>query len=149
MQGKNLFRIAEKYLYSYQENCERLKTLQFDLDNLRHSGDVHAQNYQINFSGARVYTNPVELHAEKIFSLERQIQRVERNIKPINNLIQDCEKAEKSGSIKAHDYLTILELFYFAENNTKTVITKMNISRSTFYSRRRSLVFKAIGYLGL
>ena len=140
------FRLAEKCLYDYHSNLKRVEILLEDLRALRASGDVHGQSYQNSGNHSEI-SDPVARHVEKIQSLENQIKRLQHNTVPITNLIADIEKIRHSR--KNEEYRQILIMFYFSDYSLTEVADELHMSMRTISRRRRSLVFKTIGYLGI
>ena len=147
MKNNMKFRLAEKCLYDYHANLKRLEILLEDLKILRINGDVHAQNYQAAFGSHSEISDPVLKHVEKIQSLENQIKRLQHNTVPITALISDIEKIRHSR--KNEEYRQILLMFYFSDYSLSEVADKLHVSIKTIFRRRRSLVFRVIGYLGI
>ena len=146
MKNNMKFRLAEKCLYDYHSNLKRIEILLEDLRALRASGDVHGQSYQNSGTHSEI-SDPVARHVEKIQSLENQIKRLQHNTVPITHLIDDLRKFRQSKMIK--DFRQILELFYFGGCTLSETADELHLSTKTISRRRRSLIFRAIGYLGI
>ena len=149
MKEKDKFRYAEKCLYEYKRNMACLKVLREDL-RLEESGtDVHSQNYQYAFSFTGEPSNPVEARQIKIESLQGRIKMLERWTRPITELISDLTSPNVLNGSNNAAMMDILRLMYFGGNTPDAIIEELNISRRTFFSRRRLLVYVTIGYLAL
>ena len=147
MQEKNKFRYAEKCLYEYKRNIAALNVLREDLRVEQAGTDVHAQNYQLNFSFPGTPSNPVEMRAIKIDTLEGRIKQLERCTKPIEKMISDLDTSENLPNSNNKILLNILKLLYFGKNTVDDIIEEMNIAKRTFSRKRRELVFLASDYL--
>ena len=73
-QKTNVYRYAEKCLYSYPVNKARLKVLTEDLRVLRTGSDVHAQQYDKITGQGYIVFDPVASYVERIDKLESQIR---------------------------------------------------------------------------
>lgn len=146
MKNNMNFRLAEKCLYDYHSNLKRIEILLEDLRALRASGDVHGQSYQNSGNHSEI-SDPVARHVEKIQSLENQIKRLQRSTAPITKLIDDLDKIKRARL--SEDYRQILKMFYFGNYSLCEVADELHVSIWTILRRRRSLVFKTIGYLGI
>ena len=149
MKEKNKFRYAEKCLYGYKRNIACLKVLREDLRLEEAGTDVHAQNYQYTFGFTSEPSNPVEARQMKIERLRERIRVLERCTKPITELISDLTSPNVLNGSSNEAMMDILRLMYFGGNTLDAIIEELNISRRTFFNRRRSLVYVTIGYLAL
>ncbi|MBR0315975.1 MAG: DUF1492 domain-containing protein [Synergistaceae bacterium] len=148
MKQKDKFRYAEKCLYEYKRNLAGLEILREDLRVVKAS-DVHAQNYQFVFGFEGQPSNPEEAKLMKIESIEHKIKTLERNTKPITQMIDDLSTLENLKSSNNKILLQILKLFYFGQNIPDEIIEKMKIAKRTFFKWRSQLVKVVIGYLAL
>ena len=149
LKEKDKFRYAEKCLYEYKRNMAGLKVLREDLRIAEISTDVQAQNYQHTFEQTGEPSNPVESREIKIEKIRERIQILERYTKPITELISDLTSPNVLNGSSNEAMMDILRLVYFGGNTPDMVIEELNISRSTFFTRRRLLVYVTIGYLAL
>ena len=149
MKEKDKFRYAEKCLYGYKRNVACLKVLRDDLRVEEAGTDVHAQNYHSMFNSTGEPSNPVEARQMKIESLRERIRVLERCTKPITELINDLTSSNVLNGSSNAAMMDILRLMYFGGNTLDVIIEELNISRRTFFNRRRSLVYVTIGYLAL
>ena len=149
MKERDKFRYAEKCLYEYKRNLACLNVLREDLRVEEAGTDVHAQNYQYTFNFTGEPSNPVEARQLKIERLRERIQLLERYTKPITELINDLTSPEVLNGSNNAALMEILKLLYFGSNTPDAVIEELKISRRTFFTRRRQLVYVAIGYLAL
>lgn len=144
----NSFRHAEKCLYEYKRNLACLEVLKQDLQVLKTSDDVHAQNYEVPFNKNSQPSNPVASRVEKIEAIERRIKQVERWTKPVERLEKDLNSSEVLENSHNKEMLQILKLFYFNSNAVDLVMRQLHLSRSPFFRKRKKLVLMAIDYLG-
>ena len=149
MKEKDRFRYAEKCLYDYKRNMACLKVLRDDLRVAESSTDVHVQNYQYSFGFNGEPSNPVEARQMKIEKLHERIQMLERYTKPITGMIEDLTTPDSLNGSNNEAMMEILRLMYFGGNLPDSIIDELKISRRTFFSRRRTLVYIAISYLAL
>ena len=149
MKEKDKFRYAEKCLYGYKRNMACLKVLQEDLRVEEAGTDVHAQNYQYTLGFTGEPSNPVEARQMKIESLQGRIRTLERWTKPITELIVDLTSPDVLNGSNNAAMMEILRLLYFGGNLPDVIIEELKIARSTFFKRRRELVYVAIAYLAL
>ena len=149
MKEKDKFRYAEKCLYEYKRNMACLKVLREDLRVEEAGTDVHAQNYQYQFCFTGEPSNPVELRQMKIESLQGRIRTLERWTKPITELIVDLTSPDVLNGSNNAVMMEILRLLYFGGNTPDAIVEELKIARSTFFKRRRQLVYVVITYLAL
>ena len=149
MKEKNKFRYAEKCLYGYQRNVACLKVLREDLRLEEAGTDVHAQNYQYTFGFTGEPSNPVEARQMKIESLRERIRVLERCTKPITELIGDLTSPNVLNGSSNAAMMEVMRLMYFGGNLPEVIIEELRIARSTFFKRRRQLVYVAMAYLAL
>ena len=111
--------------------------------------DVHAQNYErtLDFTGEP--SNPVESRQMKIESLQGRIRTLERWTKPITELIVDLTSPDVLNGSNNAVMMEILRLLYFGGNTPDAIVEELKIARSTFFKRRRQLVYVVITYLAL
>ena len=140
------YRDVEYSLFNYKKNLACLDILREDLKVLQASTDVKAQNYDNPFSENLMPSDPVVSRAVRIETVENKIKQLERNTKPITCLELDLSSNDVLKNSPNKDLLNILRFFYFANNPVDLVVIELNLSRTTFYERRRKLVFKALGY---
>ena len=149
MKERDKFRYAEKCLYEYKRNMACLKVLREDLRVEEAGTDVHAQNYQYSFGFTGEPSNPVEARHVKIETLKERIKVLERYTKPITELIGDLTGADVLNGSNNAALMEVLRLHYFGGNTLDAIVDELKIARSTFYHRRRQLVYVAITYLAL
>ncbi len=141
--NKHIYRYAEKCLYSYRKNLSLLEGFSNELEILRSCGDVHAQDYSGRINSSAGNADPIHGYVHKILTLERKIESLIRRTKPITCL---HEYLQSSLDTMHKHYLRILELYYFAHIPITRIIEITRWNRSTFYSRRYSLVCIAVSY---
>ena len=149
MKNMNEFRYAEKCLYEYKRNMAGLNVLREDLRTMQAGLDVHAQNYQHQFSFGGEVSDPVHNRLVRIESIETKIRILERCTNPITRLVEDLTAPEVLEYSENKGLAEILRLMYFGRNPPDAVIGELKIARRTFYKRRRELVNMAISYLAL
>ena len=138
------FRRTEKILHGYRLNYARLEYLKAELEELRSAGDVRVQDYSGRMSAGADNANPVDTYVQKILTLEHRISVLERYTAPIAQLHEDLRKSTDSMS---RNYLRILEYYYFGGLTVSRILELIHWNKSTFYSRRLSLVNLAAGYI--
>ncbi len=143
MTANNIFRLTEKRLFQYGTNIKKLVTLQNELNELQHGGDIHAQNYSATGGNNHGVNNPVLNYVEKVLSIEHKITRLERDIKPVKRLIEDLQR---DNSQKARDFIILLREFYSDKHSLKEIAEIIKKGRRTLYNRRCELVKKAASY---
>ena len=138
------FRRTEKILHNYRLNCARLEHLRIEIEELCRAGDVRVQDYSGRMSAGISNANPVDTYVQKILTLEHRISVLERYTAPIVRLYEDLRNSADTMSRK---YLRILEYFYFGGQTVSRILELTRWSKSTFYSRRLSLVGLAVSYI--
>ena len=144
MKSSDQFRRAEKILRSYRLDCARLEYLKSELEKLRCASDIRVQDYSGRMSAAAVHSNPVDTYVQKILTLEHRISVLERYTLPVGRLHDDLRKS--SDTMSRH-YLRILEDYYLGGLTVSRMLEITRWSKSTFFSRRLSLVNLAVGYI--
>ena len=144
MKGRDPFRKTEKILHGYRLNCARLEHLRVELEELRNAGDVRVQDYSGRMSAGAGNANPVDTYVQKILTLEHRISVLERYTLPIARLHDDLRRSRDNMS---RHCLRILEGYYFGGLTVSRMLEITRWSKSTFYSRRLSLVSLAVGYV--
>ena len=138
------FRRTEKILHNYRLNCARLEHLRIELEELRRAGDVRVQDYSGRMSAGISNANPVDTYVQKILNLEHRISVLERYIVPVAQLYEDLQSSTDTMS---RHMLRILEYFYFGGVTVSKMLEITRWNKSTFYSRRISLVNLAVSYI--
>ena len=138
------FRRTEKILHGYRLNCARLEHLRVEIEELRHAGDVRVQDYSGRMSAGISNANPVDIYVQKILTLEHRISVLERYTVPIARLHKDLRNSMYTMS---RHHMCILESFYFGGLTVSRVLELTHWGKSTFYSRRLSLVNLAVSYI--
>ena len=138
------FRKTEKILHGYRLNCARLGYLRIELEELRRAGDVRVQDYSGRLSAGISNSNPVDTYVQKILTLEHRISVLERYTVPIARLHKDLRNSMHTMS---RHYMCILESFYFGGLTVSRMLELTHWNKSTFYSRRLSLVGLAVSYI--
>ena len=144
MKKRDTFRRTERALYTYQHNLSQLEVLSAELRDMQSRGDIHAQDYTGRLKSGAGDADPVSSYVQRILTLERRISVLERYTRPVTKLRLDLRAS--SDTMSRH-YLTILEDFYFGGLPLTRLLELTRWSRSTFYSRRLSLVNIAADYL--
>ena len=94
-------------------------------------------------------SNPVEARQIKLENLQNRIQRLERCTQPITDMIADLTSPSVREGSDNKALMEVLELLYFGGNIPDVVMSELKITRSTFFRRRRKLVYTAITYMAL
>ena len=144
MKDADPFRRTEKILHNYRLDCARLEYLKRELEELRHAGDVRIQDYSGRLAAGSGNANPVDTYVQKILTLEHRISVLEKYTAPIHRLHDDLRK---STDTMCKHYLRILEYYYFGGMTVSRILEITHWNKSTFYSRRYSLVSLAVGYI--
>ncbi len=144
MRKREVFRKTEHCLYHYRLNTARLEVVRSELEKLRQAGDVHAQDYSGRMNAGACNADPISSYVHKLLSLEHRISVLERYTQPITRLITDLQHSPEKMS---RNYLLVLEYFYFSGLTVPRILEIIHWSRSTFFSRRLSLVILASDYI--
>jgi len=131
-------------LHNYRLNCARLESLRVELEELRRAGDVRVQDYSGRMSAGAGNANPVDTYVQKILTLEHRISVLERYTDPVSRLHEDLRKS--TDTMSKH-YLRILEWYYFGGLTVSRILEITRWNKSTFYSRRLSVVSLAVSYI--
>ena len=149
MKESDKFRFAEKCLYEYKRNLACLEVLRDDLRVAQAGLDVKAQNYQYTFNFGGEVSDPVSARLIKIEQLEERISKLERLTKPITTLIKDLDSEDVLNGSKNKELMQVLRLLYFGNNTPNEIMQVLNIAKTTYFNRRRELVFTTICYMAL
>ena len=144
MSSADPFQRAEKILHNYRLNCARLESLRIELEELRRASDIRVQDYSGRMSAAAGHSNPVDTYVQKVLTLEHRISVLEKYTAPTGRLHGDLRKS--SDSMSRH-YLRILEDYYLGGLTVSRMLEITRWSKSTFFSRRYSLVVLTVGYI--
>ena len=143
-------RLAEKCLYSYNENLARLDVLRKDLKVLRVTSSVQAQRYDaVSAHGNGGHSDPVMARMLRIEGMERLISWLERRTLPIQRMVADLEGPDVLPNSPKADLLKVLRLLYFGNNLLSQVADEMKVSRQFVHNKREELRKMAISYLGI
>ena len=137
------YRRVEGYLRSYQKNTARLEQLRAELEEIQTGSDIHAQDYSGRLKAVAGGADPVGLYVQRVMSLEHRISVLERYTQPVSDLLEDLRNSPDRAS---HNLLLILEQHYLAGVAVSRLLEVTGWNRSTFYSRRLSLVSLAVSY---
>lgn len=140
------YRRTEKFLYDYERNISLLKLYREQLSILQQASDVHAQDYSGRIQAAAGTADPVGSYVHRLLYLEHRIAVVGRQTKPLTLLYTDLQSS--SNSMSKH-YLLILRDYYISGLTVKQILQATHWARSTFFSRRYSLVCIAADYLAI
>ena len=140
----------DECLEAYPSNLTRIEVLNKDLNLLRASSDVHAQNYLTirNKDSKTHHNDPVVSYVLKIEKLEEEIARLKRITEPISKMIQDLKTPYASESSLNNDFIKILGLYYFGRNPIQIVLDITQWSRAAFFRKKKKLALLAKNYLG-
>jgi len=146
---KDKFKLTEKYLYDYKKNLAELDSLREDYTAEKNGSDVHAQNYEASLNTTGEPSNPPHEWVVKIEGMKTRIKKLDRYTKPITRLLNDLSAPE---NLRNSDYamlLEILKLMYLGKNKPKDIYNELAISKTSFFRKRRELVYLAREYIGL
>lgn len=146
MQGKE-YRYAEKVLYSYRSNLETASTLALELDILRETGDVKAQQYEQTPCKVSGISDPVSDHVSEVMRLEVRLKRVMRRVSAVDRLREDLVNGRVITVTKPENLVLVLDKYYIAGVTIYEFLSTFHWSRSIFYVRRRELVMITGEYL--
>ena len=137
------YKRAEKSLRGYKINTARLDELRAELKELQAGSDIHAQNYSGRILTVASVADPVGAYVQKVLTLEHRISVLERYTLPVRQLRDDLLRSTDGGS---RHMLLILEQHYIAGVPMTRLLEVTGWNRSTFYSRRLSLITLAVSY---
>ena len=143
MRKIDVYSRAEKCLRGYKINTARLEQLRAELKELQAGSDIHAQDYSGRIMMGAVGADPVGAYVQRKLNLEHRISVLERYTQPIQQLQDDLQRS--TDRVSRH-MLLILEQHYLAEVPMTRLLEVTGWNRSTFYSRRLSLVTLAVSY---
>ena len=137
------YRVAEKCLRGYKINTARLEQLRAELKELQAGSDIHAQDYRGRLLTVAGGADPVGSYVHRLMSIEHRISVLERYTEPVRKLREDLQRSTDTAS---RHMLLILEQHYIAGVPMTRLLEVTGWNRSTFYSRRLSLVALAVSY---
>ena len=143
MREVDAYRKAEKCLRGYKINAARLDELRAELKELQTGSDIHAQDYSGRMLTVAGGADPVCAYVQKILNLEHRISVLERYTLPVHQLREDLLRSTDAAS---RHMLLILEQHYIAGVPMTRLLEVTGWNKSTFYSRRLSLVALAVSY---
>ena len=143
MKERDTFRKVERYLRDYQINTARLDELRAELKELQAGSDIHAQDYSGRVMMGAGGADPVGAYVQKVLNLEHRISVLERYTLPVHQLREDLQRSTDGGS---RHMLLILEQHYISGVPMTRLLEVTGWNRSTFYSRRLSLITLAVSY---
>ena len=143
MREINAYRHVEKCLRGYKINTARLEQLRAELIDLQAESDIHAQDYSGRMMSVAVGADPVSSYVQRKLTLEHRIFVLEKHTQPIKLLREDLQRSTDSAS---RNMLLVLEQYYLAGVSMTRLLEVTGWNRSTFYSRRLSLVTLAVSY---
>lgn len=117
---------VERCLWEYRENQGALRMMREELSGL---SSVHGQDYSPHTVNG--VSDPVSDIAHRVIKLERKIEQMEKQIKPVE-MLQD---ALVGSEMRIHHMREILRLKYFEHESSEMVIRKMGISEATYFRR--------------
>ena len=143
MREINTYRHVEKCLRGYKINSARLEQLRAELIDLQAESDIHAQDYSGRMMSGAVGADPVSSYVHRVMNIEHRISVLEKYTLPVQQLREDLQRSTDSASL---NMLVILEQHYLAGVPMTRLLEVTGWNRSTFYSRRLSLVTLAVSY---
>lgn len=126
------FRWAERCLYDYPANVERLERLR---ENLRRMSSMPVQNYQPGKKSGT--TDPVGRYVERVMELEEEITRLESRVAPVERLLGKLAL----GPALLRDMAKILALRYWEKRTWPEIAEETGLAERTLF-RRRELIVK-------
>jgi len=139
------FRYAERCLYDYPLNSEKLDKLRDKLADLYLSSSVRAQGYEpIDHHGEP--SNPVAVRGLELIMLEARIERLERMTEPIKNLMEALDAPFVLDGTPLKDLAKVARMYYFAKMPKAEIAARLGVSRRTLYYMRERLVKLVIKY---
>ena len=136
-------RHVERCLRGYRKNTALLEELRAELDGLNSTSDIHAQDYSGRLIAGAGGADPVGSYVQRKLNLEHRISVLESYTEPVRQLRDDLLR---STDMASRNMQTILEQHYLAGVPMTRLLEVTGWNRSTFYSRRLSLVTLAVGY---
>ena len=142
------FRYAERCLYDYPLNSEKLDKLREKLAELYLSSSVKAQGYEpIDHNGEP--GNPVAARGLSLITLEARIERLERMTEPIKNLMEALDAPFVLDGTPLKDLAKVARMYYFAKMPKAEIAARLRVDKRTVYRMRERLVNLVIKYMGL
>lgn len=152
MTDKETLQYVDECLENYPSNLIRIEVLNKDLQLLRSSSDVHAQNYLRIHNNDSVnrgsHSDPVVSYVLQIEKVEEEIKRLQRITEPISKMIQDLKTPYATDDSLNNDFIKILGLYYFGRNSVQIVLEITRWSRAAFFRKKKQLALLAKNYLG-
>ena len=143
MTGKDIRRV-ERVLREYPRNVRLCASLREEISRLRTACDVHAQDYAGRVMSTAGNADPVSSYVQRLMSLEHRAAVLERYTRAVRKLQVMLQLSTDRMSVH---YLLILEEYYFCGVPASRLLEATGWSRSTFYSRRLSVIGLAADYL--
>ena len=150
MTEKEISQYVEQCLQNYPANLTRIEVLKKDLQVMRASGDVQAQNYLTIHSRPpkTAHSDPVFAHVVRLEYIETEIERLKRDTEPITRMIQDLKSPYSLDNSLNSDMIKILGFYYFGRNPLSTILDATGWSRAGFFRKKKQLSELARSYLG-
>ena len=130
---------VEKCLYDYRANVAALEMLIEEKNNLK---SIHGHSYEINNSS--VGADPVASTVNNLMALEKKIARLEKKIKPVNELLENLSGSD----LRFQQMKDILKMKYFNHESVRYILKELAISERTFRRRIRELLHLAFIFFG-
>ena len=83
MKSCDTYRKAEACLHHYRKHLAMLDVFRAELEELRNTGDIHAQDYTGRMNTSAGNAAPVNAYTHKLLTLEHRISVLERYTAPI------------------------------------------------------------------
>ena len=138
-------RFAEGCLYNYPKDLARLERLRSDLEKLSSRA---VTNYEAEGRSAGGHSDPVLSCVQRREALEGEIASLERRTGPVTRLMADLEGPNVPELSPRSELARVARLHYFGKRSKGQTADELNMSRSSFYRRRRELIDMAAYYLG-
>ena len=117
---------VERCLWEYRENKKALALMREELSDL---SSVHVQDYSPH--AVNGVSDPVSETAHRVLKLERDIQKMEKQIRPVEKL----KESLLGSDMRIYHMREILRQKYFEHESMEKVIREMGISEATYFRR--------------
>lgn len=142
------FKYAERCLYDYPLNREKLERLAERLTELRSSSTMRSRGYEPvdRSSGSG---DPVAVRTFSIMSLEEEIARLTVRTKPITRLMYVLDAPFALEGTPLESLAKVARMHYFAKMPKAEIAARLGVTRQTVYNMRVRLVELVIKYMEL
>lgn len=139
----NIYKKVEGILYSVPKLRAEIENLKLDLEEVQEVQGITGQSgnekagsatYKIVSSVEMEVINRDENLSDKIKAIESSIQRKERQIKRVENILDTLTEQEK----------LLIEMKYFKRYSVNCICEMLDITTPTFNLRRRNIIDKKL-----